>query len=217
MKWWFVMDLKHNMLGRVWNKWGNVATFPNEFGCRCCRYTTLYILLPSWFVRLLVQLQFSCPCVLCILYTHFGSSTHNKHTPQCERPRTRTWARQRRSEWTAQQSTHILTAYSAQSPNQIYRYSIFIHESGREKYNNKKHTHNTSYFMYIHTYFYFERIIHFIHSFVTWFSFPFTSSSSSLVSVCVCVHIFLHIFSVSFALLVSFYASPFDAGELIYH
>lgn len=217
MKWWFVMDLKHNMLGRVWNKWGNVATFPNEFGCRCCRYTTLYILLPSWFVRLLVQLQFSCPCVLCILYTHFGSSTHNKHTPQCERPRTRTWARQRRSEWTAQQSTHILTAYSAQSPNQIYRYSIFIHESGREKYNNKKtHTIRRISCIFIHI---FILSVSFISFTLSWLdSLSRSRLHLRLLSQCVCAFIFFFtFFSVSFALLVSFYASLFDAGELIYH
>lgn len=121
------------------------------------------VLLPSWFVRLLVQLQFSCPCVLCILYTHFGSSTHNKHTPQCERPRTRTWARQRRSEWTAQHSTHILTAYSAQSPNQIYRYSIFIHESGREKYNNKK-THTQYVVFHVYSYIFLFWAYHSFHS-----------------------------------------------------
>lgn len=152
------------------------------------------VLLPSWFVRLLVQLQFSCPCVLCILYTHFGSSTHNKHTPQCERPRTRTWARQRQSEWTAQHSTHILTAYSAQSPNQIYRYSIFIHESGREKYNNNKNTHTIRRIscIFIHI---FILSVSFISFTLSWLdSLSRSRLHLRLLSQCVCAFIFFFTF-----------------------
>lgn len=216
MKWWFVMDLKHNMLGRVWNKWGNVATFPNEFGCRCCRYTTLYCCLADsfdcWF-----SFNFHAP-VYCAFCTHTLARQHTTNTHRNVSDR-EPEHEQDRDEVSEQHSTaHIYQQHTAHRAQTKYIDIVYLYMRADERSTTtKKHTHNTSYFMYIHTYFYFERIIHFIHSFVTWFSFPFTSSSSSLVSVCVCVHIFLHIFSVSFALLVSFYASPFDAGELIYH
>lgn len=138
----------------------DVATF--QFGCRCCRHYY------SWLRRLLVQLQFSCPCVLCICTFDTAHSIKQLAHRVYERAKKRT----------------------------------------NERMNEPTITHNTSYFMYIHTYFYFECVFHFIRSFVPSSSLLFTSSSSFLFLYFLCVFCFNFI---SFALLVPFCASRFDA------